>query len=440
MPHIQVLPPYVADLIAAGEVVERPASVVKELCENALDAGATTVTVEISGGGVRSLRVTDNGCGIAREEVKTAFLPHATSKIGTAEDLDHIGTMGFRGEALPSIAAVARVQLLTRTADADVGTCCEIHCGKEVTLADAGCPVGTTVVVRDLFCRTPARMKFLKKDATEGGYVGAVLERIALSRPEVAFAFIREGKRVFQTPGDGSAGSAVRAVLGKAFYDGMLGTKNAHNGIEVTGFVCQPEAARPNRSQQYFFLNGRWIKCPTASAALGEAYKRSIMAGKFPACVLYITVPTGLVDVNVHPAKTEVRFADERPVFSAVYQSAYGALHTESKRERDALPVRAPVFASAPAAPLSSDPLSPASQMPACQLAILLRDTADGNPLIEEEAPQLLRKTIPQAAQTPVRRPTEAMPEETPPRDVRVVGEVFRTYILCERGGELLLI
>ena len=421
---IQVLPKHVADLIAAGEVVERPASVVKELCENALDAGATAVTAEIRGGGVRYIRVTDNGGGIARADARNAFLPHATSKISTADDLEKILTLGFRGEALASIAAVARVQLLTRTAEEDTGFCYEIAGGEELSFEDAGCPVGTTLIVRDLFYNTPARMKFLKKDVTEGNFVGAALERLALSRPDVAFTFLREGKQVFQTPGDGTPGGAVRAVLGKLFYETLLGVKNAHNGVEVTGFVCEPAAARPNRNMQYFFLNGRYIKCPTASAALGEAYKHSIMAGKFPACVLYITLPPGLVDVNVHPAKTEVRFADDRPVFSAVYQSAVAALNGNEQCTMN----NAQLSGAKPTVQPQSVP-----PIVHCSLSIVhLHDPGEfSNPLApERDEPPLITKPVIKSQQQPV----PAIPH------CKVIGEVFSTYFLAEIGDELLLI
>lgn len=448
---IQVLPKHVADLIAAGEVVERPASAVKELCENALDAGAAAVTVEIRGGGVRYIRVADNGHGIARADARNAFLPHATSKITTADDLDRILTLGFRGEALASIAAVAKVQLLSRTADEDIGFCYEIEAGEEISLEDAGCPVGTTMIIRDLFYHTPARMKFLKKDVTEGTYVGAALERLALSRPDAAFTFIREGKQVFQTPGDGQAGSAVRAVLGKAFYEQLLGVKNTHNGIEVAGFVCESSAARPNRNMQYFFLNGRYIKCPTASAALGEAYKGSIMAGKFPACVLYITVPPGLVDVNVHPAKTEVRFADDRPIFSAVYQAAVQAIRSgagirdeEIPRKREDFWQRGSVQPEPPARPVQQQmpmqmpPIQPAYRVP--DLGALRDPGADTMPsfLSQQDTPVLLR---PAPAQSEEQLPTEPPPEDEPSRmPLRVVGELFRTYFVAERGEDVLLI
>jgi len=426
MPTIQVLPKHVSDLIAAGEVVERPASVVKELCENALDAGATAITVEIRSGGVRYIRVADNGGGIARADARSAFLPHATSKIASAGDLENILTLGFRGEALASIAAVAKVQLLSRTATEDTGFCYEIAGGEELSLEDAGCPVGTTLIVRDLFYNTPARMKFLKKDVTEGNFVGSALERLALSRPDVAFTFLREGKQVFQTPGDGAPGGAVRAVLGKLFYETLLGVKNTHQGVEVTGFVCEPAAARPNRNMQYFFLNGRYIKCPTASAALGEAYKHSVMAGKFPACVLYIALPPGLVDVNVHPAKTEVRFADDRPVFSAVYQAAVGALNAGHGIRHTELPVPQPAPVRPAPRPVPAAPTPVQVRLP------MLSDPGEfSNPLAPEpDDPPLITK--------PVAKPR---PAPVPPiANCRVLGELFNTYFLAEQGDELLLI
>ncbi|MDR0530869.1 MAG: DNA mismatch repair endonuclease MutL [Oscillospiraceae bacterium] len=445
---IQVLPQHIADLIAAGEVVERPASVVKELCENALDAGASALTVELRGGGIQYLRVTDNGCGIPRAQLPTAFLPHATSKISAADDLERILTLGFRGEALPSIAAVARVQVLTRAQEEENGSCYEIHAGKEISLEDAGCPVGTTVMVRDLFYHTPARMKFLKKDVTEGNYAAAAAERMALSRPDVAITLIREGKTVFQTPGDGSPAGAVRAVLGKEFYSGLLGVKSVHMGIEVSGFLSEPRAARPNRGWQYFFLNGRYIKCPTASAALGEAYKHSLMSGKYPACVLYLTLPAGMVDVNVHPAKLEVRFADERPVFSAVYQAAVGALQGSGTREREgfraaqtvasALPQRRDDFwQRATAIPAEAG----ATEYRSAGRAIEQLNDPDSaaNPFIQEANP--IRQAT-RGGSLASRLPSPAPPPEPSllPPAVRVIGELFHTYFLAELGDELLLI
>ena len=326
MAKINVLPKHIADLIAAGEVVERPSSVIKELMENAIDAGATSLTVEIKNGGVTYMRVTDNGSGILREDIRNAFVSHATSKILHEEDLHGIGTLGFRGEALASICAVSRVDVLTRTADDDVGTVYKIEGSEEVLLSDAGCPEGTTIVVKDLFYNTPARMKFLKKDVTEGNSVAGVVDRIALSHPEISIRFIRDDKQILVTPGNGNLKSTIYSVFGKDFSNALLETSYELNGVTVEGFVSKPTASRPNRSMQFFFLNGRLVKSGTASAALDRAYKDSIMVGKFPACVLNITLPFEMVDVNVHPAKTEVRFSNERPVFDAVYYAAKNAI------------------------------------------------------------------------------------------------------------------
>ena len=332
MPKIIQLPKSVADLIAAGEVVERPSSVVKELLENSIDAGAKKITVEIRRGGVQYIRVTDDGCGIAREDIRNAFVSHATSKIGGADDLNRIFTLGFRGEALASAAAVGRVEVMTRTADETVGTHYCIEGGEETLLDDAGCPVGTTLVVRDLFYNTPARMKFLKKDVVEANSVAGVVDRIALSHPQVSIRFIREDKQTLLTPGDGKLESAVYAVFGREFLDSLLPASYACDGVSVSGFISKPSASRPNRSMQFFFLNGRFIKTGTGSAALSEAYKHAIMSGKFPACVLNITVPNQLVDVNVHPAKIEVRFANEKSIFNAVYYAVKNTLEGDRSK------------------------------------------------------------------------------------------------------------
>lgn len=326
MAVINVLDKHIAELIAAGEVVERPSSVIKELVENSIDAGATAVTVEIKNGGNTFMRVTDDGCGICREDVPKAFLRHATSKIGTQSDLDSIATLGFRGEALASVCAVARVEMLTRCADEDIGTHYVISGSDEQEISDAGCPKGCTIVVRDLFYNVPARMKFLKKDVSEGNSVAGVLDRMALSHPEIAFTFIRDGKRCLNTPGNGDLKACVYSVYGKEFANSLLNVNNTLNGIEVTGFISKPTAARSNRNMQHFFINGRYVKSRTAAAALEEACKGSVMVGKFPACVLYLTLPCETVDVNVHPAKIEVRFIDERPIFDSVYHSVKNAI------------------------------------------------------------------------------------------------------------------
>jgi DNA mismatch repair protein MutL len=377
-------------------------------------------------------------------------LPHATSKIRAAEDLDSIVTLGFRGEALASIAAVARVQMLSKTADESHGSSYEVNGGQPGELAEAGCPTGATVVIRDLFYQTPARAKFLKKDVTEGNYVGAAMERLALSRPGVAVTFLREGKPIFQTPGDGMPAGAVRAVLGKGFYEQLLGVKNIQGGVEVSGFIGQPAAARPNRNWQYWFLNGRWIKCQTASAALAEAYKHSVMAGKFPGCVLYITLPTGVVDVNVHPAKTEVRFADDRPIFQAVYQAAVGGLSGNARqrppqpeRPATAKPERRDDFWQQRTAPAlrESRPATVAAQPAALPAsAPQLGDSSAGATPLPAAEPKIIPPPKPQtSAPAPVLPPAPAQ-NMLPPNEARVIGELFHTYFLAEQGEQLLLI
>jgi len=331
MPRINVLPKNIADLIAAGEVVERPSSVIKEFLENSIDAGAKNVTVEIKNGGKTYIRVTDNGCGIDKEDVRKAFLSHATSKISSADDLDNIGTLGFRGEALASVAAVSKIELLTRTENEEVGTSYKIFGGEELELTEAGCPVGTTLIVRDLFYNIPARMKFLKKDVQEGNYIASILENIAVSYPGISFKFIRDGKLNFSTPGDGNLKSAIYAVFGKEYTESLLPVEYEANGISVTGFTGKPTSGRGSRSGQHFFVNGRFIKSPMCITALETAYKNSIMVGKFPPCVIFINLPFSAVDVNVHPAKTEVRFFEEKKIFDAVYQGALNALTQDTR-------------------------------------------------------------------------------------------------------------
>ena len=332
MPRINVLPKNIADLIAAGEVVERPSSVIKEFVENSIDAGATNITVEIKCGGKTYIRVTDNGCGIDREDVKKAFISHATSKITNIEDLDAISTLGFRGEALASVCAVSRVELLTATAESDFGTRYVIEGGEEMLLDDAGCPVGTTIIVRDLFYNIPARMKFLKKDVQEGNYIASLMERIAVSNPDISFKFIRDGKLQFSTPGDKDLKSAIYAVFGREFTEGLIPVHNEQNGVSVNGFIVKPTAGRSNRTMQIFFVNKRFVKSVVFLSALEAAYKNSIMVGKYPACVLFVDMPYESVDVNVHPAKTEVRFFEEKKVFDCVYYGALSALQGDTTR------------------------------------------------------------------------------------------------------------
>ncbi len=327
MGAINILSKQVAELIAAGEVIERPASVIKELVENAIDAHSTAVTVEIKHGGVTFMRVSDNGSGIMQEDVRNAFLRHATSKIAAKDDLDSIGTLGFRGEALASICAVSRVELMTKHINEENGTSYCLEGGQETTFETIGCPQGTTFVVRDLFFNVPARMKFLKKDVAESNAIASLMDRIALSHPEIAFTFIRDGKQVMKTMGDGKLENAVFQVFGKQFYGTLIPVSYQHNHITVTGFVSKPVSSnRASRSMQVFFVNGRYVRTKTAMAALEQAYQGMIMTGKFPACVLNLEVDCSTLDVNVHPAKLEIRFTNERPVYECVYYAVKSAI------------------------------------------------------------------------------------------------------------------
>ena len=361
MPHILQLDPHVADLIAAGEVVERPASVVKELMENAIDAGADALTVEIQHGGMSLIRVTDNGCGIAAAEAETAFLRHATSKLRTEYDLEAIGTLGFRGEALAAISAVSRIELLTRTAEEDLGAALSLEGGAVVHREEAGCPQGTTMVVRDLFYNTPARLKFLKKDAAEGAACFAMVQRVALSHPEVSVKFLRDGKQELLTPGNGQVQSALYAVLGRDMALGFTPVKGSGEDMSVSGFVSLPTCCRGTRGYQHFFVNGRYVKSRTMTAALEEAYANQKMVGKFPGCVLHLTTRLNAVDVNVHPTKQEVKFGSDKKVFDAVYYAVKSTL--EADRTRPSLQVKPPRPAEG-GRPAQS-PLCPAERTPA---------------------------------------------------------------------------
>ena len=485
MPKIQVLDKQVAELIAAGEVVDRPASVVKELVENAVDAGATIVTVEIRRGGVTYMRVTDNGCGIAPEDVPTAFLRHATSKVAGEEDLNSIATLGFRGEALASISAVAHVELLTRAAGREAGVRYTCGGGEEPTLEEAGCPQGTTILVRDLFYNTPARMKFLKKDSTEGNAVAGVLDKLALSHPEISLRFIRDGKEQLHTPGDGKLSSTIYAVYGREFSSALIPVRYELGHVKVEGYISAPASSRPNRTLQNFFINGRYIRSRTAMAALEEAYKGSIMAGKFPACVLHLKLSFGAVDVNVHPAKLEVRFVNERPIFDAVYHGVKSALEAGDRPK--ALELKRPLVSPYAPAPERQEqlrfPVSPAPKAaPQGPIGpsrpekppLFLRDSGeapgrreDFSSFVErvlDRAPQpesqpagaqkaplpvsQLEESHPPLPETPPPLPRQ---EEAPVREqyppaapaqefqARVVGEAFGTYLIVQYSREELM-
>lgn len=334
MGRINVLDKHTAELIAAGEVVERPSSVVKELLENSIDAGATQITVEIMHGGIDYLRITDNGCGILKEDVRNAFKRNATSKISVDSDLENIGTLGFRGEALASISSVSKVQLITKAKEENIGSAYEIDGGEEISFDDAGCPDGTTFIMRNLFYNVPARYKFLKKDVAEGNAVASVIDKIALSHPEIAITFIRDNKRVLKTAGDGKLMSSIYAVYGRDFASTLIPVDYELNGMKLTGYISRPTNGRANRNMQNTFINGRFVKSRTISVALEEACKGSIMIGKFPSCVLNLQISPEAVDVNVHPSKIEVRFINERPVFDTVYHGVKSALlRGDSRKE-----------------------------------------------------------------------------------------------------------
>lgn len=493
MPKIKVLPKEIAELIAAGEVVERPASVIKELMENAIDAGSSSVTVEIKNGGITYIRVTDNGCGISREDIRIAFISHATSKISTRDDLYAIGTLGFRGEALASIAAVSNVEVLTRTTEEETGTRYCISAGEETLVDDAGCPLGTTIVVRDLFFNTPARMKFLKKDVSEANAVAGIVDKIALSNPDVSIRFIREGKSALFTSGSGDLKTAAYEIFGKDFADGLIEADYSFESVKISGLVSKPTKSRPNRNMQFFFVNGRLVKSGTASAALSEAYKNSIMVGKFPYCVLNITTAPGLVDVNVHPAKIEVRFANERTVFSAVYYAAKNALEhrdeapkvtiprtaqtelfepVRPKTEQMRLPEKQPDFwnrMSSSEYRSSQHPEKPTYQQPAVREDIIAVASPDKKPETADSEPSTIQHFLDaqrakkeetavieadirpelstEAATLPDEKPEEtaraldtAVDEKPAELPVTVIGEAFKTYIIVQQGESIFLV
>ncbi len=486
---IHRLDPHVADLIAAGEVVERPASVVKELLENSFDAGATQVTVEIQRGGMGLIRVTDNGCGMSPEDAGTAFLRHATSKLRDARGLEAIGTLGFRGEALAAIAAVSRVQLLTRERGAQEGTVLTLEAGEEISRSPVGCPEGTTILVRDLFYNTPARLKFMRKDAAEGASVTAAALSCALSHPHVAVRYLREGKEEFHTPGNGRLDAAIYALLGRDFAKTMLPAQGSGEGITVEGYVCPPSGGRGNRRQQYFFVNGRYVKSILLQTALEQAYKNQLLTGRYPACVLFLELRRSAMDVNVHPAKTEVRFLQERQVFDAVYRSVQAALRGEAAQPELHLPKPEQQEPELPAEPetvpkpkpvpsvsgriYSRDavPRIPPADMPKIVEQLVFRQpTAEYNreELPREEVPvhrlDLTEPPAPVRSEEPIAAPAaepektsdppepekapvipEAEkkpeePEENPLPPYRILGEAFREYALVETGDSLLLI
>ncbi|WP_299963848.1 DNA mismatch repair endonuclease MutL [uncultured Oscillibacter sp.] len=503
MPSIQQLPPHVADLIAAGEVVERPASVVKELVENALDAHSSAVVVELRRGGMGLIRVTDNGCGIAPSELPTAFLRHATSKLRGPEDLGKIGTLGFRGEALAAISAVSRVEIQTRRREDPTGAALRLEGGVPGAVEEAGAPEGTTILVRDLFYNTPARLKFMKKDSAETAAAGGLMQHLALSHPDVSFKFIKDGTEALHTPGDGRLDSAIYAALGRDFARSLLPVKGGGDGAAVSGFITRPLQGRGSRGMQVFFVNGRFIKSQLLTAALEEGYRNQIMKGRFPGCVLAVTLPVTAVDVNVHPAKTAVKFAQEQAVFNAVYHTVLDALAAQggpvpaapADPEKTVNP-RGDFFQSMDAKAYREQGAKPAAPAPRPAAPLPAWDTERTGPRLSDSAPPLsprpalgrsgafppLRQDAPPSVlgpkaermETPPAPPAEpkalakpALPREPvsleprpfvpaipqaelpgqealePPGEApwRIAGELLRTYIVCEsEAGEVWLV
>ena len=474
MAKILQLPSHIANLIAAGEVVERPASVVKELLENAVDAGATQVTVEIKDGGMTFLRVTDNGCGMEAQDARTAFLRHATSKLRTAEDLAAIGTMGFRGEALAAIASVSRIDLMTKTSDSLSGISLHLEAGDILEETEVGCPVGTTIIIRDLFFNTPARMKFMKADTVEGGRVAAAVQLQALAHPEIAITFLRDGKQVLSTPGKGGLEAAVYCVYGRECAK-MVKVDSRWENYHLTGYVSKPTDSRPSRNLQTFFVNGRPVKSRTMVAALEEAYRNQIMVGKFPACVLHLQLPANAVDVNVHPAKTEVKFLSEKAVFDCIHYGVLGALNKTPDRPQMQFkpqPMPAPVVpfkpqpAPAPAkAPQQNffrtmtseeykhfstaisqapQPKKEAAAATAAKIPTASFAVRESVMLPKQEPVQPVAPVVPVSPAVAAAQPEEQMeqislpmPQEAP---WRFVGELYNSYIIVEQGEEAFLI
>ena len=480
MPVINVLQPHVADMIAAGEVVERPASVIKELVENSLDAGAKNITVEIRGGGATYIRVTDDGCGMAPEDAGIAFLRHATSKLHDEKGLEAISTMGFRGEALAAISAVSKIELSTRRRGDASGTRVVLEAGDIQEMFAAGCPDGTTMTVRDLFYNTPARLKFLKSDRSEASACQLAALRCALGHPEVSIRFIKDRNEEFFTPGDGKQESCVYSLMGRDMATQMLRCTGENNGIRVTGFVSSPAYGKGNRSAQFFFCNGRFIKSQLLQAAVEQAYKNTLLTGRYPACALYIELGYGSVDVNVHPAKTEVKFSEERKVFDAVHYAVLSALAGErqtaeiklSESTKKAVgakpdfyqsmsaetfresgyaapkPVQPQPAAAATAVSALRPPVRAARPVQPVQMSLRAEpaeyetEPKPENSRILPEKPEK-SETVPVFSQDmpvkAVEKPVQNV-ESRPIPDHKIVGEALKTYIIVEQDDKLILI
>ena len=475
MPKIIQLDRHVADLIAAGEVVERPASAVKELVENSIDAGAKNITIELQNGGMTFLRITDDGCGMDPVDARTAFLRHATSKIRKKEDLACIGTLGFRGEALAAISSVSKIDLLTRAQGAETGVRLHLEAGQVLSEEPAGCPCGTTILVRELFYNTPARMKFMKSDAAESSAVFSVVQQQALAHPEISFRFLKDGQEQLHTDGQGERMAAIYVIYGRELANNMLPVDGSWEKLRVRGFVTKPTATRGNRAWQSFFVNNRYIKSRLLSAAVEEAYRNQIMVGRFPACVLEIDMPVQAVDVNVHPAKTEVKFLSEREVFDAVHYAVLSTLSRAAGRPEWKTPEKKQEAAPQPQ-PKAVQPPKPgfyqtmqaseyrrqAAQQPAAKPAQPVLASPVQLPR-SEPAPVQQTFTLPKQEPKPAVRPEprpepqpEARPEpkpepvkepepqqqvlSVPEEPFRIIGEALHTYIIVEQGEAVLFL
>lgn len=464
MTRINVLPPLVADMIAAGEVVERPASVIKELMENSFDAGAKKLTVEFKNGGATYIKITDDGCGMSPEDAGLAFTRHATSKLHDEKGLEAIGTMGFRGEALAAIAAVSRIELVTREKGAAEGVCVTVQAGDIIDMVPCGCPEGTSITVRDIFHNTPARLKFLKSDRSEASACINAALHCALGRPEASVRLRRDGEEVFFTPGDGKAESAVYALLGRETANGMLPLSGKTDTMQAEGFTSSPAMGRGNRANQHFYCNGRYIKSALLQSAVEQAYKNTLLTGRFPSCVIYLSLSNGAVDVNVHPAKTEVKFSDEKKVFDLVYQTVRACLEAERKPAEIALADSAPRTASSPKPDFFRS--MSAQQYRSSQPENARREAASpvfrSEPSYSRAAASPAFHPMPKPEATPVQelkpaaaqeipaplpelRPAESASEAEAVEKVaapahRVIGEALDTYIIVEIADELLLI
>jgi DNA mismatch repair protein MutL len=475
MPKIIQLDRHVADLIAAGEVVERPASAVKELVENSIDAGAKNITIELQNGGMTFLRITDDGCGMEPVDARTAFLRHATSKIRKKEDLACIGTLGFRGEALAAISSVSKIDLLTRAQGAENGVRLHLEAGQVLSEEPAGCPCGTTILVRELFYNTPARMKFMKSDAAESSAVFSVVQQQALAHPEISFRFLKDGQEQLHTDGQGDRMAAIYAIYGRELANNMLPVDGSWEKLHVRGFVTKPTATRGNRAWQSFFVNNRYIKSRLLSAALEEAYRNQIMVGRFPACVLEIDMPVQAVDVNVHPAKTEVKFLSEREVFDAVHYAVLSTLNKAAGRpewklsekqtsaaqpqvQPHAVQPPKPGFyqtmqaseyrrqaaqqpVQKPAQPVLASPVQlPCSEPVPAQQSFPLPKPEAKPEVRPEPKPEPKIEVRPEPKPEPVKEPEAQQALSVPEEPFRIIGEALHTYIIVEQGEAVLFL